>query len=302
MVIVPAGTVATAVFTASAPTWSNTKYGWYDGNDRYIGGLDWGGSATYNDKFFFQNPEREKYTVREIADDAIETAKIKNLNVTEGKLANSAVAQAKLKTSQGEVSATSQAHLVLPGGEYGFYPRVRVSAGSGLAQITKGMTSTSFITSITLQGVGGTLYANQRYITASGPLKWIFLLFDKSTKQLISTYIGEDHPCYGNGGDLQLLPHPFLDFDSKTQEIVVLNPTDGEWQEIIDNCLTEDRMFDPRKSLWESFCELFEVDEKSKANYPDIDITIGLNVDNQPVKKRIAKPEMIMVKKIKKKY
>ncbi len=54
MTVVPAGTTCTATFTASAPTWSGTKNGWYDSNDRYFGELTWGGSATYNDKIIYQ--------------------------------------------------------------------------------------------------------------------------------------------------------------------------------------------------------------------------------------------------------
>ena len=74
IVIVPAGTVATAVFTASAPTWSETKGGWYDSNDRYVGGLAWGGSATYLNKYLIENRQdlissyRIKQKVVEIGD------------------------------------------------------------------------------------------------------------------------------------------------------------------------------------------------------------------------------------------
>jgi hypothetical protein len=37
--VVPAGASCTVVFTTTAPTWSHAKQGWYNGNDRYIGGL-----------------------------------------------------------------------------------------------------------------------------------------------------------------------------------------------------------------------------------------------------------------------
>jgi len=293
--LVPAPPIVTAEFTTDVPVWSHTKQGWYGvggaATHVYVGGLYKDGAGDYTAKYFLRNPQREKLTSLEITDQGIETINI----------ANGAVAQAKLKTAQSEVNrAVTGGNVALPGGEYGFYPRTKVSAGSGDAQIANGTTATSYTTTIHLQPSGGnTVYAQQRYVTSSGPIKWIFFLRDKKIKQVVATYMAEDHPCYGNGGDPQLLPHPFIDFDSKTQEIVVLNPTDDEWQEIIDNCLTEDRMLDPSKSLWESFCELFEVDEKSKSDYPDIDVMIGLNISDQPVKRRIIKPKMVAVKKIK---
>jgi len=37
--LVPSGSSITAVFVTAAPTWSVAKVGWYDVNDRYIGGL-----------------------------------------------------------------------------------------------------------------------------------------------------------------------------------------------------------------------------------------------------------------------
>jgi len=51
---VPAGSVVTVIFTTTAPTWSGTKGGWYSGNNRYIGTVEWGGSATYSNKFIYQ--------------------------------------------------------------------------------------------------------------------------------------------------------------------------------------------------------------------------------------------------------
>lgn len=61
MTIVPAGTTVTAVFTASAPTWSDTKHGWYDGNDRYIGWARRNAAGEYIYKHFL--PEEKKATI-----------------------------------------------------------------------------------------------------------------------------------------------------------------------------------------------------------------------------------------------
>ncbi len=46
--VVPAGAAITVEFTDSAPTWSTSKQGWYDGNDRYVFQLyrDSGGNYT----------------------------------------------------------------------------------------------------------------------------------------------------------------------------------------------------------------------------------------------------------------
>jgi len=51
---VPAGSTVTVIYTTTAPTWSGAKGGWYSGNNRYIGGCEWGGSATYSDKWIYQ--------------------------------------------------------------------------------------------------------------------------------------------------------------------------------------------------------------------------------------------------------
>lgn len=52
--IVVSGSSATAEFTTSAPTWSDAKQGWYDGNDRYIGGLFKDGDGNYSGKWLYR--------------------------------------------------------------------------------------------------------------------------------------------------------------------------------------------------------------------------------------------------------
>ena len=51
---VPAGSTVTVIYTTTAPTWSGAKGGWYSGNNRYIGELTWGGSASYTDKLIYR--------------------------------------------------------------------------------------------------------------------------------------------------------------------------------------------------------------------------------------------------------
>jgi len=290
---VVSGTSVTAEFTTAAPTWSESKQGWYVGLDRYIGGLYKDASGNYTKKRYLKTIETT--SAGELLNpDCVKTSNIQDLAIATAKIANSAVSQAKLETSQGEVDASvSGSNVTLPGGEYGFYPRIKVSAGSGDVKIANSVSVTSYTTTIHLQPSGGnTIYAQQRYITSSGPIKWIFLLRNKKTKQFLACFMAEDHPCYGNGGDPELMPHPFIDFDEKTQEIIVMNPTDREWFEIKKAC-------GPSKGMWESFSEIFKIDEKSQGNYPDEDITVGLE-DGQVLKKRMTKPAMVTVKKIKK--
>ena len=169
-------------------------------------------------------------------------------SVTVGKLGAAAVAQAKLKTSQGSVSVTgSSGHFTLPGGEYGFYPRLKGSHNNTPRTLHATLansytTTTSYVTLIYLDSpttneIG---YAQQRYITASGEIHWIFILRDKITKKVVSMCQAPDHPCFGNGGKPQLVAHPFGDFNIKTQEIIVINPPREMIEEMMEMAITPD--------------------------------------------------------------
>lgn len=83
----------------------------------------------------------------------------------------------------------------LPGGEYGFYPQTKLT--------------------------GGTIYAQQRYVTSSGEEHWIFLLVKKGTGEIVSGYSAPDHPMYGNGGDINEVPHPFHDIKPDEEVIII---------------------------------------------------------------------------------
>jgi hypothetical protein len=141
------------------------------------------------------------------------------------------VSTLKLKTTLGEVStASTGALLALPGGEYGFYPQIKMSGGTGAATIGGDIydignyyfSNTSYATKIYMRASGGTCYAQQRYVTASGEDCWIFLLIDKDTDEIISSYSAADHPAYGNGGDFEKVPHPFGNYDATKQEVVLV--------------------------------------------------------------------------------
>jgi hypothetical protein len=143
------------------------------------------------------------------------------------------VSQAKLKTAVGEVSSSTKGeNLTLPGGEYGFYPQIKFSwAGVNNAYwyaylFYGGTTWSDYRTNVYVHMQDGqTIYIKQRYVTASGQDHWIFLLLDKSTKNIIASYSAPDHPSYGNGGDPNKVPHPFSHYDPNKHEICILDNT-----------------------------------------------------------------------------
>lgn len=257
-------------------------------------------------------------------------------SVTEVKLGAGAVAQAKLKTSLGSVNrggytgGLGRALYTLPGGQYGFYPqfkdggtnvtnaRCQASLLGGGGSITYDITTT-YITYIEL-GVRSEppdparnvyVYAQQRYVTASGEVFWIFILRDKVTKDVFSMYQAPDHPCFGNGGKPLLVPHPFRSYDSKKHEIIVINPSEEEVLEMQRRCSVDDET-KPDKDLLEVIAEDYEIDESSRPKWPTKEVTVGLPPDRDwkrdpdgtpvvPIKKKIPKPDYIKVKSLRRK-
>lgn len=130
-----------------------------------------------------------------------------------------------LKTTTGEVSVTDSINysLIIPGGEYGFYPQFKGSvAGSNYVIICgvgdyghQAALTTSYQTLAAITATGGyTAYIQQRYVTSSGTDHWLFLLVDKNTLDIVCSYSAADHPAYGNGGDFNKVQHPFPGYDS----------------------------------------------------------------------------------------
>ena len=149
--------------------------------------------------------------------------------------AANSISSSQLKTSTGSLSYHftpgnyDSGQLVLPGGEYSFWPQLK--ATTGLTFNLKTWTaSTSYVSGISLEAVDSTgwAYIQNRYVTASGSEYWIFLLVKKATGEVISSYEAADHPAYGNGGDPLKVPHPFrtqylLAAPPDTLEIVLLD-------------------------------------------------------------------------------
>jgi hypothetical protein len=248
--------------------------------------------------------------------------------VIEARLGASAVAQAKLKTSQGSVSRAGGggSNHTLPGGEYGFYPRFKYSGGAGctgsIMFASSCTMSTSYVTNIHLANSANTIYAQQRYVTASGEIHWVFILRDKITKQTILMYQAPDHPCFGNGGKPLLVPHPFGNYDEAKHEVIVINPSLTEIEQMELETIVDDET-KPNKDLLEVITESYEIDENSNLAWPSIPVTVGLPkyikdkktgkrilVDYRfmrrgdvvvPIKKIIPKPDYIKVKSLKRK-
>ena len=148
------------------------------------------------------------------------------------------VAQDDLKTAQGSVSvASATSNLTLPGGEYGFYPQINNNGStSTTAEMATVLTGTGYVTNIGLTGVGGTVFAQQRYMQASPPYmigdkEWghfLYLLRRISDGVVIASYEAEDPPHAYNGltylpkdhpDRISAVPHPFADYWGKNPSV-----------------------------------------------------------------------------------
>ena len=258
---------------------------------------------------------------------------------------DSGVTQAKLKTSQSSVSNALDSVpgndlKVLPGGEYGFYPRcrlylsgqtgrgksvnVRIYSNGQVAPYDSGFVTYAYVNwdqfgNATLEN--STFYIQQRYVTSSGEIHWIFMLRDKGTGEIASIWQAPDHPCFGNGGKPLLVPHPFGSYDETKHEIIVINPSLEEVEQMESETIVDDET-KPDKDLLQIITENYEIDESSSTAWPSIPVTVGLpkHIKNktgkkiladyrlmgkddvvEPVKKVIPKPSYIKCKSLRKK-
>lgn len=228
------------------------------------------------------------------------------------------ITQAKLKTSIGNVSKfNSSGTLTLPGGQYGFYPQIKISIkdtayGARISDWDTGYGNTSYTTEIYLTVSGGrSVYARQRYITSSGEVFWIFLLRDKTSGNIISGYQAPDHPCFGNGADPILVPHPFGNYDPQKHEIIVINPTEDEIRQMKAECRSPN-LGVPYKDLLELFQPemdengkiiadpLYGFHETEEREYPKKLITVGIvdDEDLAPVWQKLVTGEEVDVIKL----
>ena len=191
----------------------------------------------------------------------------------------SSVSQGDLNTTTGEVSASATStnatvfHLLtLPGGMYGFFPQSKASGeltgctvGIG-SDGSAGSASASYATRIIVfrkNASGGQrtwgISLNQRYITASGHDHWIFLLVDKETKDVISSYQAPDHPSANQGGATEIeIPHPFGSYDPEKHEIVIVDNAD---------LITMKQRVTRQKSLLQIINNDYFIDDTKRPNY-----------------------------------
>ena len=125
--VVPNGATCTAIWSATAPAWDSDYQGWYNGNNRCIGGAykdgsgnctkKWltysstrgvRGSATNRERIVESDIENLAVTVGKIGALAVTTGKINDLAVTTGKINDLAVTEGKindLAVTEGKIGA-----------------------------------------------------------------------------------------------------------------------------------------------------------------------------------------------------
>lgn len=203
-----------------------------------------------------------------------------DLSVTVGKIAPSAVSQAKLKTTTGSVSVVVQADESaltgsLPGGSYGFRLQVYASrttiffTGLRLACPAAYASPGAYFSVV---GSGGNCYAQERYVQSSGEVHWIFYLKNRSTGIIESSWQAPDHCCFGNGDDPSVFQQPFGDYDEDKYELVVVNPplefANGIKSKAGKSC-----------DFLQVLESEYEIDELSSPAWSTVPVTVGLPGD-----------------------
>lgn len=137
-------------------------------------------------------------------------------SVTQAHIAANTIGQSELRTADGDVSRAFglvQTSILLPGGAYGFYPRVRASVTARAADtkifglnISLPTSNAAYIHVDTSDYPSGTWYANQTYVTASPPYDlgdgeiplFAFALVN-AAGDILSTWVAQDPPWANNG-------------------------------------------------------------------------------------------------------
>ena len=104
----------------------------------------------------------------------------------------------------------------------------------------------------------------------------------------------------GNGGDPDIVQHPFPDYNSSTDEIICINPTNEE----IESIKTK---IPKGGSLLQTINETYEIDDKIEKEWPTKEVTVGLpegydwrmaqtGTPVTPIKSVIPKPINVLCK------
>ena len=235
------------------------------------------------------------------------------------------VTQASLKTSLSEFNNNAETGAsgweLMAGGEYGF--SVQGKGDDTNMQFAYGMTigtlgadgdmiSASFVGPMiqwtwvrTDSSASHYLYLQQRYVTSSGEINWFFMRRDPVTKKISHRWFAPDHPCFGNGGKPEDVPHPWIFNRDIDGEIVVIQITPEEMEVM--------RADHPEyESTLEMLTHCYEIDEGSTPKWSTKEITVGLPKGREwknekagtkvtPIKKVIPKPDNVIHRSLKKK-
>lgn len=164
---------------------------------------------------------------------------VSNNTISQAMMLDSAIGQAELKQGNGSVNTTDAGgNLTLPGGVYGFYPQFKGAMEDARFVLNKDF-STTYTTNIYLKATtGNTVYAQHYYVTASGEQHWVFLLKNKISGKIISSWQSAEHVCFGHAHPA-LVPHPFGNYDPAIHEIIVWNPTLDEVAEMMERAISD---------------------------------------------------------------
>jgi hypothetical protein len=203
-------------------------------------------------------------------------------------IANGVVSTAKLNTTTQTITHDGDADehtATLTGGSYCFLVQVKSSNATQTIKYHQGYVSasspgTSYVTPITYQIVIGTAYTLSilsRYVTASGPVFWVFGLLNKITEKVHKKSFAIDHPCYGNGGDPATIQHPFCDYDEEKWQLIVSNPPPEQLGEYKKMAFKKDM------SLNEYLSANCDFDFSRTAKWPTQPVTVGVFPDPHDV-------------------
>ena len=240
-------------------------------------------------------------------------------------IANASISQTKLKTSTGSQSGVADGltGYNITMSAYSFSPNIYGEAGHFVLRASPTNSADQVGRFRVVNKATGTANYNirWRYVTTSGEIHWVFILRKKDTKNIVWIWQAPDHPCFGSRKPL-LTPHPFLGtYDKTKHEIIVINPTNREIEQMELETIVDDET-KPDKDLLEVITENYEIDENSSPAWPLIPVTVGLpkhvkdkkgrkvlvdyrfmgkDIVVEPIKKVIPKPSYIKVKKLRQK-
>jgi len=225
--------------------------------------------------------------------------------------AGSFIGQGALKTDTEEESAEVGQSAVYTTytfasvGEYGFFPQIK---GDGTvtginAHIMVDDDPSSYATTVYVNHTGGgdgTVYAQIRYVTASGEICWLFILQDKITQKYIRMHKSPDHPAISRH-DVEAVHHPFGKvYNPGKYNMFCIPLTKDERAEVED--MREWKNEFPQLTFLEAVKKHYDIDENPpNVKWPDIPVTIGLKRNGKVMKAKIPKRGYIKQAKLVKK-